>query len=166
MRPMAEFNALDAPAAAEKLLACCAVPEWAEAVASQRPYAAPDDLSAAAAAAFDALDPAQIRQAVAAHPALGSRPAGESTEANWSRSEQRTVLAAEDQVLRDMAAANRAYRDRFGQVFLCRAAGRSAAELLAEARRRLGNDPATEALETAGELRAIVLLRVDRLVHL
>ena len=52
----------------------------------------------------------------------------------------------------------------FGHVFLIRAAGRSAAEMLAELRRRLGNDPATERREVVDQLAQITRLRVERLL--
>ncbi|MGH8878049.1 MAG: 2-oxo-4-hydroxy-4-carboxy-5-ureidoimidazoline decarboxylase, partial [Stackebrandtia sp.] len=62
------------------------------------------------------------------------------------------------------ARANAAYEKRFGHVFLIRATGRSAAQLLSETHRRLGNDSRTEAGEVARELRDIVALRVRKLV--
>jgi 2-oxo-4-hydroxy-4-carboxy-5-ureidoimidazoline decarboxylase len=61
-------------------------------------------------------------------------------------------------------AANRQYEARFGRVFLIRAAGRSAADILAELRRRLHNEPADEAAEVATQLREIALLRLEQLV--
>ncbi|MGH8793891.1 MAG: 2-oxo-4-hydroxy-4-carboxy-5-ureidoimidazoline decarboxylase, partial [Stackebrandtia sp.] len=42
--------------------------------------------------------------------------------------------------------------------------GRSAEEMLAEARRRLANDTDVEALEVERELRAITMLRLRKLV--
>ena len=47
-------------------------------------------------------------------------------------------------VMAALAEGNREYEQRFGRVFLIRAAGRSSSEVLAELRRRLGNDDATE----------------------
>ena len=48
------------------------------------------------------------------------------------------------------------------QVFLIRAAGRSPAEVLAELRRRLRNDPGAEQREVAEQLRPITRLRLER----
>ena len=50
--------------------------------------------------------------------------------------------------------------NRFDRVFLIRAAGRSAPEILAELDRRLGNDDAAEREETVTQLREIALLRL------
>ena len=59
-----------------------------------------------------------------------------------------------------IAAGNAAYEERFGRVFLIRAAGRSPEEMLAELERRLGNDDETEAREAIEQLRQIALLRL------
>ena len=59
-----------------------------------------------------------------------------------------------------IAAGNAAYEDRFGRVFLIRAAGRSPEEMLAELQRRLGNDDDTEAREALGQLAEIAVLRL------
>jgi len=45
-------------------------------------------------------------------------------------------------------------------VFLIRAAGRDAEQILGELERRLGNDDATEREETVDNLRQIALLRL------
>ena len=60
---------------------------------------------------------------------------------------------------------NLAYEERFDQVFLIRAAGRSPAEMLTELRRRLRNDPETEQREVAEQLRQITRLRLERLLQ-
>jgi 2-oxo-4-hydroxy-4-carboxy-5-ureidoimidazoline decarboxylase len=65
----------------------------------------------------------------------------------------------------DLHEANVAYEQRFDRVFLIRAAGRSPAEMLAEARRRLGNDPETERAEVAEQLGQIARLRVEKLLE-
>ena len=80
-------------------------------------------------------------------------------EARFSRAEQAGVADEHGQRLRD---ANAAYEARFGHVFLVRAAGRSGAEILAEAERRLANDDAAEREETVTALRDIALLRLAR----
>ena len=68
------------------------------------------------------------------------------------------------ETLAALAAENRQYEDRFGHVFLIAASGRSADEILAELRRRIGNDPAVELEEAKRELRKIAQLRLAGLV--
>ena len=67
-------------------------------------------------------------------------------------------------VMAALAEGNREYEQRFDRVFLIRAAGRSASEVLAELRRRLGNDDETERAETVAALREIALLRLKDVV--
>jgi 2-oxo-4-hydroxy-4-carboxy-5-ureidoimidazoline decarboxylase len=63
-----------------------------------------------------------------------------------------------------LAAGNAAYEERFGHVFLIRAAGRSAEAILGQLDRRLGNDQQTERREVADNLRQIALLRLEQAV--
>ncbi|GAA0809788.1 2-oxo-4-hydroxy-4-carboxy-5-ureidoimidazoline decarboxylase [Spirilliplanes yamanashiensis] len=157
------FNGLPAEHAERELLACCAAPAWAAAVAAGRPYPSTAALLAAADAAARDLSWADVEQALAAHPRIGERPAGDSREAAWSRREQGAADAGAAMAAA-LAEANRAYEEKFGRVFLIFASGRTADELLAAARERLGNDERTERAVVAGELRKIALLRLERLI--
>jgi 2-oxo-4-hydroxy-4-carboxy-5-ureidoimidazoline decarboxylase len=154
------FNGLPPAAAKEALLACCASPGWAARVADHRPFPTSADLVVTGVAAFDELTWPDLAAVLAAHPRIGQRPAGDGPEAVWSRREQSGVQGAEA----DLAAVNRAYEDRFGYLFLIFATGKSADEILAAARGRLGNDEETERRVVRGELRKIVELRLERLV--
>ncbi|GAA3245054.1 2-oxo-4-hydroxy-4-carboxy-5-ureidoimidazoline decarboxylase [Dactylosporangium siamense] len=154
------FNGLPPAAAQRALLACCASPGWAARVADHRPYPTSADLIVAGVAAFDELTWPDLAEVLAAHPRIGERPAGDGAEAAWSRREQSGVQGADA----ELVAANRAYEDRFGHLFLVFASGKSADEILASARGRLGNDEETERRVVRGELRKIVELRLERLV--
>jgi len=143
----------------EKLGAALAVPRWVEDVASQAPF---DDLEHLLAVAYTEATPLatdEITQAIAHHPRIGERPTGSGTSAQMSRAEQgdATELAEE------LAAGNAAYEQRFGRVFIIRAAGRSRAEILAELHRRLLLDDATELIIVGEQLRDIALLRLQQL---
>ncbi len=70
----------------------------------------------------------------------------------------------DDEVARALAAGNAAYERRFDRVFIIRAAGRDAPEVLAELDRRLGNDDAAERAETVAQLREIALVRLREAV--
>lgn len=153
------FNGLPAGEAERELLACCAAPRWAAAVAGGRPYPTKDAALAAADAAARGMTWADVEMALAAHPRIGERAAGDSREAAWSRREQSGAAASGA-----MVEANRQYEDRFGRVLLVFASGRTEAELLAAAQERLGNDDETERTVVAGELRKIALLRLERLI--
>ena len=157
MPELAELNALPDDEAAGVLLGCCAAPGWARRVAAGRPYATVDDLLAAADAAWAGRDPGDLDAAMAGHPRIGERRLSVQ-----SRREQSAVGsdAATLQALRD---ANAAYEARFGHVFLICATGRGPDDILAELRRRMTNDPATELEVAAAEIGKINALRLRKL---
>jgi 2-oxo-4-hydroxy-4-carboxy-5-ureidoimidazoline decarboxylase len=110
------------------------------------------------------LDDAALDQALAAHARIGERRPGSTTEDRWSRSEQAGALAVATDVQERLAEGNRRYQERFGHVFLIRAAGRSAEEMLAALEQRLGHDDDTERDVVRRELAEIVRLRLLKLV--
>jgi 2-oxo-4-hydroxy-4-carboxy-5-ureidoimidazoline decarboxylase len=154
------FNGLSGAEAVRVLRGCCDSARWAERVAAGRPYATGDELYEAADAALADLAETDIDEALAAHPRIGDRPAGVD-----SRREQAGVAGASEQTLAELADANRAYEARFGHVYLVYATGKSAEELLAIARSRLSNDPATERRVLRAELGKINYVRLRRLLH-
>jgi allantoicase len=159
------LNSLPATQAGQLLASCCASRAWVRRMAAGRPYADLDALLEAGDRASRELGPDDLAEALAGHPRIGERAAGASTEATWSRQEQASVADADAGVQAALAEGNRAYEQRFGHVFLIRASGRSAQELLAALRRRLGNDPDTEWGVVAEELREITRLRLERLLR-
>ena len=158
------FHDLDDDAARAVLLVCCASPDWAARVAAGRPYRTRAELLDAAATACRDLDDRELDAALAGHPRIGDRASGASAEARLSRQEQASVSDADERTRDELLEGNRAYERRFGHVFLIRAAGRSAQEMLAELRRRLGDDAATERRETADQLAQITRLRLENLL--
>ena len=158
------FNSLPTERVTADLLACCAAPTWAAAVAAGRPYPGLAELIRTADAAARALSWADVAGALAAHPRIGERVSGDAREAVWSRREQAGAANADEATKAALVAANREYEERFGHVFLIFASGRTDAEMLAAARQRLGNDESIERLIVAEELRRIALLRLERLI--
>jgi 2-oxo-4-hydroxy-4-carboxy-5-ureidoimidazoline decarboxylase len=159
------LNALPTAAAERQLSTCCAARAWVERMAAGRPYADLDDLLEASDRAVRELDRDGLAEALAAHPRIGERAAGSSTEAAWSRQEQAGAGDADAEIREALRQGNRAYEQRFGHVFLIRAHGRSAEEMLATLRQRLDNDPDTERSVVAEELRQITRLRLERLLQ-
>lgn len=167
MSGLDRLNALDADEAERALLACCGSRAWARRMAAARPFASEAALLARAEEAWWVLDEADWHEAFRAHPRIGEREAegGQSARAaGWSAGEQAYVAGAADEVRAALAQGNRAYEARFGRVYLVSAAGKSAEELLAILRSRLGNDPATELRAAAAEQAKITALRLRRLL--
>nr|MDT0656623.1 2-oxo-4-hydroxy-4-carboxy-5-ureidoimidazoline decarboxylase [Micromonospora sp. DSM 115978] len=160
---LAGFNAAPTTEAERDLRTCCAAAGWVREMTAGRPYPDLPALLARADAALRRLTWDGVAQALAAHPRIGQRPTGADRESAWSRREQAGVAGADEATRVALATANREYEQRFGHLFLIFASGRSEAEILAAARRRLGNDEATERRIVQEELRKIALLRVERL---
>ena len=155
-----EFNRADPSAAASVVGVWAAIPAWVDAVVAARPYASVDALTAHAAALADEWDVADLDAALAHHPRIGQRPIGASAEAAASRREQAAMTDAAAGVTAAIVAGNAAYEERFGRVFLIRAAGRPPEQILAELQRRLHNDDEAEAAEALRQLAEIAILRL------
>jgi 2-oxo-4-hydroxy-4-carboxy-5-ureidoimidazoline decarboxylase len=154
------LNALPAEQARECLLACCSSTRWALNVTSGRPYASVGEILARSDEAVAGLDQGDLEQALAGHPRIGAGAA-----AGWSRREQAGVEAADQATIGALADGNEAYERRFGHIYLVCATGRSADELLALLRERLGHDPGTEWGIVRGELGKINRIRLRRLLE-
>ena len=138
----------------EQLLGFLSVPRWADDVLAGQPYADDAALRDAADAAARELTDEELDQALSGHPRIGERGGAQSQkEQSW--------VDTGDETQQRLKEGNAAYEQRFDRVFLIRAAGRSAEEILAELDRRLHNDDATERAETVDNLRQIALLRLE-----
>jgi OHCU decarboxylase len=131
-----------------RLYACLASRRWARAVANGKD----------ADQAMDALTDEEWLEAMRAHPRIGER--GGDAPASSER-EQSRAMESSAETKAALSAENRRYEERFGHVFLIHASGRGGEEILAELRRRMRNDPATELEEAKGELRKIARLRMQ-----
>jgi 2-oxo-4-hydroxy-4-carboxy-5-ureidoimidazoline decarboxylase len=159
-----EFNTEPADAAVEALRGCNAAPRLAAELVAARPFPDADTLVRRAGEVARSLPWDEVQLALAAHPRIGDRVEGSSAEAQASRREQGSMGGAGDDVRAAVVEGNRAYEERFGHVYLIRAAGRSPEEMLAELRRRLGNDEDAERAEVVEQLAQITELRVRGLV--
>ncbi len=151
------FHAMPASVAEQVLLGCASAPDWAAALAAGRPYADLDALVAAATEGILALDEKGLAAALAGHARIGAPAGGAGAR------EQSGVAGLDEAGRAALAEGNRAYEERFGHVYLVRAAGRSGEELLALLRERLRNDADTEAEIVRAQLAEITALRIEAL---
>jgi 2-oxo-4-hydroxy-4-carboxy-5-ureidoimidazoline decarboxylase len=161
---LAVLNEASEKQAADRLAACNASSRWVAAMLAGRPYDNVDSLLSAAEQSARSLEWEDVCQALDAHPRIGDRATGHTAEAQWSRREQAAVGTSDSATQDALREGNAAYERRFGHVFLIRAAGRSAEEMLAELRRRLDNDEFSERTEVTEQLAQITRLRVERLL--
>ena len=156
---------LDLEPSEEQLRACCAADAWLRRMSTARPFPSAEDALDLSDEILIGLDDSALDQALAAHARIGERRLGSTTEDRWSRSEQAGALAVDTDVRERLAEGNRRYEERFGHVFLIRAAGRSAEEMLAALEQRLGHDDDTERDVVRRELAEIVRLRLLKVVN-
>lgn len=161
---LAAFNTADRADAIAALRPCADVERWVEQIADARPFASSGDLIDFARTAADPFAPGEVQQALAHHPRIGERPAAATAEASMSRSEQSGVDATDSGLAIALADGNRAYEEKFGRVFLIRAAGRTAPEILAALRERLNHTTEEEDAIVAQQLREIALLRLQGVI--
>ncbi|MHA7271545.1 2-oxo-4-hydroxy-4-carboxy-5-ureidoimidazoline decarboxylase [Arthrobacter sp. HLT1-20] len=159
-----QFNEADREALVATLRPCIDNQRWIDEIIAARPYSTLSQLFSGAWAAAVPFTPTDIAIAVAHHPRIGERAAGDSTEAALSRREQSGVDSSDPELAMSLADGNRAYEEKFGQVFLIRAAGRAPQDILAALNRRLANTPNQEAPIVAQQLREIALLRLKGVV--
>jgi len=152
------FNSAPADDLRPLLTECLAVPRWVDAVVAARPY---PDVDALVAQAEVDLDTHEILGAIAGHPRIGERAKHDGISAKWSSAEQAGV----DVSLADrLMAANLAYEERFGHIYLVCATGLSGEQMLADLATRMDNDPATELRVVNRELAKIAALRLRKVV--
>ncbi|GAA4380237.1 2-oxo-4-hydroxy-4-carboxy-5-ureidoimidazoline decarboxylase [Nocardioides caricicola] len=157
-----EFNAMTPEDAAAAVRPCADIDSWVDALVAGRPYSDVGALLILADAHARTWSGAEVEAALADHPRIGERHTGSGTSAAMSGREQGGVSRDADVQAR-LTAGNAAYEERFDRIFLVRAAGRDADEILALLEERLENDPETELGVTAGQLREIAVLRLKGL---
>lgn len=157
---ISQFNALSQARAAEILGACLDIETWVSAMVAARPLPDVAALLATAEELSSRIEWPEVAAALARHPRIGEKPAGNSVEASWSAQEQAGVRVNEQAAF---AAGNAAYENRFGHIYLICAAGLSGGQMLAKLRDRMTNTTDHEHDVVIDELRKIAALRLERL---
>jgi 2-oxo-4-hydroxy-4-carboxy-5-ureidoimidazoline decarboxylase len=162
---LALWNDLGLEQAAEEILSCCGSRTWAHEMATRRPIVDEASLLAACDEVCQSLTESDWDEAFRSHPRIGESPApaqGLAKSVAWSGEEQREVGMATDDKRLALAAGNRRYERRFHRIFIVCAGGKSAAEVLENLLRRLGNNENLELLEAAEQQRQIAHIRLKK----
>ena len=166
------LNALPPTQAEAELLACCGASRWARGMVARRPFGNFAELFAAADEIWRSLGREDWLEAFSRHPQIGEKAtekhieaqAGQPLSSRWSAEEQSGAQRHSTDVRARLAEGNRAYRQRFGYIFIVCATGKSAEEMLAILERRLQNDASAELTIAAEEQRRITRLRLEKLL--
>jgi OHCU decarboxylase len=165
---LARLNSFGAAEAETELLKCCGSTEWARALSARRPFVDAPELFASSDEVWWNLSEADWLEAFAAHPRIGGRDraarAQHAQAEDWSRQEQASARDAARATLDELAAANRAYEEKFGHIFIVCATGKTADEMLSLLHARLSNEASTELRIAAGEQSKITRLRLEKLL--
>jgi 2-oxo-4-hydroxy-4-carboxy-5-ureidoimidazoline decarboxylase len=164
---IARLNDVTEDEARSALERCCGARRWVDAMLAARPFASARSLLDRAESIWLGLEPSDYLEAFAHHPEIGEnldelrRRFGAT--ADLSQAEQAGAASASEAVLSALQRQNRAYRERFGHVFIVCASGKSAEAMLALLEQRLENAPATELHIAAAEQAQITRLRLEKL---
>lgn len=165
--PHALLNALDEAGARAALRRTCGAESWVLRMSRRRPFASTLELLQAAAEEWRASSTQDYLEAFSHHPQIGEDLAELerrfSSTASLSKREQAGVEGATGEALLALRDANRAYRERFGFIFIVCASGKTADEMLTELRARMQNDRAKEISIAAAEQGKITRMRLERL---
>jgi 2-oxo-4-hydroxy-4-carboxy-5-ureidoimidazoline decarboxylase len=161
---LAQWNSLDATAAAREILPCCGSTAWAYELTAMRPFADPSELLTVSDRVWAGLAQDDWQEAFDSHPRIGQRHARAATAESlaWSSEEQRAAMSDEDATKLALVEANRHYEEKFGRIFIVCASGKSSVEILSILNSRMNNTAADELLEAAEQQRQITQLRLRR----
>ena len=165
---IARLNALLDVEAKQALLDCCGSSAWAQRVLAERPFSTAEELLQTADSAWANLDFEDWLAAFRHHPPIGGKKASRKQSGaarHWSANEQAAALRGTGETMKALTAANRAYKAKFGYVFLICAAGKTSEEILRALQRRLSNDAEAELRIAAEEQRKITQLRLEKLLE-
>ena len=154
------FNAATDDEARRLLLTCLDAPLWADRVVAGRPYDSLGEVESAMVAASATISDQELEQALARHPRIGERADAGRHDAAHSTREQSGVDSGDADLARRLADGNRAYEERFGRVFIVRAAGRDGHDILDHLEQRLDNSDDLERAATIDQLVQIAVLRM------
>nr|WP_153567417.1 2-oxo-4-hydroxy-4-carboxy-5-ureidoimidazoline decarboxylase [Acinetobacter pittii] len=161
---LAEFNQAPPEQLKTLLKNCVHIQAWAEKIISNRPYSTKASLLEYAEQLSQMWSWQEILAALATHPKIGERQAKKqlnAKEQDFSNQEQ-AGISLDEQTQQALLQGNLDYEQKFGFIFLIKAAGLSSDEILKKLHERLQNDLAIEKTIVHEQLAAIALLRLSQ----
>lgn len=163
--PVAKLNRLSREEAYAELLKCCGSTRWAREVAALKPFWDVTQVLIIGHRVWSEISEDDWLEAFRAHPKIGETKAAAKVseqEQRWSEGEQARAQESSDATRAALASANREYEERFGFIFIIRASGRTAEEILAALRARITNERNAELRVAADEQWNITELRLRK----
>ena len=162
-----QFNTLPGAEAVSLLTTCCTSQNWAQQLASNRPFDSLSSLLSVSDSIWQTMQEDDYLQAFEGHPQIGDISTLSKKYQNTAESaasEQSAVNNADKKTIEALAAANKAYLDKFGFIFIVFASDKSAKQMLNLITERLSNTRQQELTKGAIEQNKITRHRLQGLI--
>ena len=166
MMTLTQFNALPLDQSIAQLMLCNTSVHWCDAMAKARPFANEAAILASAELIWSKSSIDDYLQAFEGHPEIGDVSTLRKKYQNTKKiagHEQSGLDHASEQTLLDLSNGNKAYKLKFGFIFIVCASGKTADEMLLLLHKRLLNSRDTELQIAAAEQAKITHLRLKKL---
>ncbi len=163
---ISEFDRLTDEEKSRLLFNCCGSGLWVEKMLTVFPVEDLVDLIEYADEKWEECGKEDFLEAFSHHPKIGDLSALKekfAATAAWASNEQSGVNQAPEDILEALAEVNEQYERKFGYIFIVCASRKSADEMLALLKARLGNSPENEIKIAAEEQRKITNIRLEKL---
>lgn len=157
---VAHLNNMSMIQASDLLMRCSHSLLWTDCLLNHMPFAAAGDLDRASIDGWQSATRDNWLEAFAGHPLIGDVEYLRRRFDAQAHGEQGQVLAATTDVLEELATLNREYLARHGFIFIIRASGLSAAQMLDTLRQRIVRSTDIEFVEAATQHASITRLRL------
>ena len=160
---IADFDHLDKESKRKLLYQCCGSSAWVEKMLTVPPAEDLIDLFEDAEEKWYECSEDDWKQAFSQHPKIGDLNSLNEKFPGFANDEQSSMQQASEQVLRQLAEANKSYENKFGYIFIVCASGKSPQEMLGLLTARLNNSPEEEIKIAMDEQNKITRLRLEKL---
>jgi 2-oxo-4-hydroxy-4-carboxy-5-ureidoimidazoline decarboxylase len=163
-----QFNQSSQQEAVDLLMQCNTSERWCKQLADQRPVKDFSNLIKIADDIWQASTQADLLEAFEGHPEIGDVSTLREKYQNTAGSaghEQSGVDNASEDILLTLTKQNKAYKEKFGFIFIVCASGKSADEMLALLQARLPNRREDELINAAEEQRKISHIRLKKIFN-
>ena len=143
----------------------CGADRFSRTLGDHGPLACIEDAHRQADECFDSFTDQDWLEAFASHPRLGDVKSLQMKfvgNRQWSADEQSGTDAADPELLQRLAEWNEKYFQRFGHIFILKATGVTATQMVRAIEQRLTNSPEDERRIAADHQRQITHLRIDK----
>jgi len=163
------LNSLSEKEAYTHLEKCCVSKAWISNMVESRPFSSEEDvIKKAASIWYNDCSLDDFKEAFTGHPKIGDVESLKEKFANtkeWANNEQAKVAEANTSTIEALAKSNKAYKDKFGYIFIVSASGKSAEEMLAIINERLHFNKEDEIYIAMNEQHKITVIRLDKLIE-